>query len=134
VNWLCRLCRAELPPLSFPKQVPSKKYAGATLRRLASCCKRLALILFVPFSYFWTCWKLILTASPTWVWLRPKMSLRVRSRAAEIVAAFVSKNAVPSSELAALFETVPAALTRLSGGKSGCSGRHRGSSAGGVDP
>jgi hypothetical protein len=36
---------------------PSKKKETGTPRMIDICCRRLAPIRFVPFSYFCTCWK-----------------------------------------------------------------------------
>src|SRR6476620_8522112 len=44
------------------------------------CCSRLAPIRFVPFSYFCTCWKVSPSFSPSFSWLIPSISRRMRTR------------------------------------------------------
>ena len=51
-----------------------------TFSVLEICCRRLAPILFVPFSYFCTCWKVRLSASPSFSWLMPSRTRRMRTR------------------------------------------------------
>src|SRR6476620_6145440 len=46
----------------------------------AICCRRLAPTRLVPFSYFWTCWKVRPNASPSFSWLMPNMMRRMRTR------------------------------------------------------
>src|SRR5258707_15398480 len=41
---------------------------------------RLAPTRLVPFSYFWTCWKVRPSASPSFSWLMPSMMRRMRTR------------------------------------------------------
>src|ERR1700739_3084940 len=41
---------------------------------------RLAPTRLVPFSYFWTCWKVRPKASPSFSWLMPSMIRRMRTR------------------------------------------------------
>src|SRR6266481_2601685 len=41
---------------------------------------RLAPTRLVPFSYFWTCWKVRPKASPSFSWLMPSMMRRMRTR------------------------------------------------------
>src|SRR5665213_1274823 len=41
---------------------------------------RLAPTRLVPFSYFWTCWKVRPNASPSFSWLMPSMMRRMRTR------------------------------------------------------
>src|SRR3954454_15464360 len=44
------------------------------------CCKRLAPIRFVPFSYFCTCWNVSPSPSPSVGWLIPSIIRRIRTR------------------------------------------------------
>ena len=41
---------------------------------------RLAPTRLVPFSYFWICWKVSPSASPSFSWLMPSMMRRIRTR------------------------------------------------------
>ena len=59
---------------------PSKKNDTGTCRMLAICCKRLAPIRLVPFSYFCTCWNVRSSASPSFSWLIPSIIRRIRTR------------------------------------------------------
>ena len=43
-------------------------------------CKRPTLMRLVPFSYFCTCWNVIPSASPSFVWLIPSIFRRIRTR------------------------------------------------------
>src|SRR6476646_8340776 len=44
------------------------------------CCRRLALMRLAPLSYFCTCWNVMPSASPRFVWLIPSIIRRIRSR------------------------------------------------------
>ena len=57
-----------------------KKNEISTPRINASSKRRLALIRFAPFSYFWTCWNVTPTASANWVCDIPADSRRNRKR------------------------------------------------------
>ena len=48
-----------------PPGAPSKKYATGTPRRRAASCNRLALMRFLPLSYFWICWKVMPRCPPS---------------------------------------------------------------------
>ena len=58
------LRRAVLALLAGP-ETPSKKKETGTFRIWEMCCSRLAPIRLVPFSYFWTCWKVSPSLSPS---------------------------------------------------------------------
>ena len=68
-----RRCRFATGPtwLTSPPGAPSKKNETGTPRIVEICCSRLAPIRLVPFSYFWTCWKVRPRASPSFSWLMP---------------------------------------------------------------
>src|SRR6185295_14100194 len=59
---------------------PSKKNDTETCRISEICCRRLAPIRLVPFSYFCTCWNVRPSASPSFSWLIPSIMRRIRTR------------------------------------------------------
>src|ERR1044072_1755714 len=59
---------------------PSKKNDTGACRIVAICCNRLAPIRFAPFSYFWICWNVSPSASPSFSWLMPSIRRRMRTR------------------------------------------------------
>src|SRR5215475_9120981 len=59
---------------------PSKKNGTGTCRIWEICCKRLAPMRFVPFSYFCTCWNVRPSASPSFSWLIDNIMRRIRTR------------------------------------------------------
>ena len=44
------------------------------------CCRRLAPMRLVPFSYFWICWNVMPRCSPSFSWLMPSIMRRRRTR------------------------------------------------------
>jgi len=62
------------------RAVSSKKKCIGTSRAPAIPCSRLALMRFVPFSYFCTCWNVIPSRSASAFWLIASSSRRVLTR------------------------------------------------------
>ena len=58
----------------------SKKKETGTPSTLEICCRREAPTRLVPFSYFWICWKVMPSASPSFSWLIEIMLRRRRMR------------------------------------------------------
>ena len=52
---------------------------------------RLALIRFVPFSYFCTCWKVRPSAAPSFCWLIASTLRRIRTRLPEMLRQVISQ-------------------------------------------
>ncbi|AAL49621.1 unknown [Sinorhizobium phage PBC5] len=70
------------PPLaSVAPSGLSKKYEGATLSASLMACSLLAPTRLAPFSYFWTCWKVMPRCAASVSWLMPMMLRRSRMRA-----------------------------------------------------
>ena len=59
---------------------PWKKNPTSTPRTCAMSIIRPTLIRLVPFSYFWTCWKVSPSISPSFSWLMPMSIRRIRMR------------------------------------------------------
>jgi hypothetical protein len=68
-------------PLDCPGTcgAPSKKNDTGTCRICEICCSRLAPMRFVPFSFFCSCWNVMPSASPSFVWLIPSIMRRMRT-------------------------------------------------------
>ena len=69
-----------LPVTSPAGDVSGKKNEIGTSSALAMSCSRLAPTRLVPFSYFWICWKVMPSFSPSFSWLRPSSFRRMRTR------------------------------------------------------
>src|ERR1700752_1293221 len=64
----------------MPLGPPSNRNDTGTCSTSEICCRRLAPTRLVPFSYFWICWKVRPSASPSFSWLMPSMIRRIRTR------------------------------------------------------
>src|ERR1700759_3087902 len=64
----------------MPVGPPSNRKETGTCRISEICLIRLAPTRLVPFSYFWTCWKVRPKASPSFSWLMPSIMRRIRTR------------------------------------------------------
>src|SRR5579883_2113384 len=77
---------------------------------------RLAPTRLVPFSYFWTCWKVRPSASPSFSWLMPSMMRRMRTRLPTYLStglgALVDIADIPSERAERLQETIKVCLRR----------------------
>src|SRR5689334_18148111 len=66
--------------MATPLGPPSNRNDTGTCSTSEICCNRLAPTRLVPFSYFWICWKVRPSASPSFSWLMPSMMRRMRTR------------------------------------------------------